>query len=431
MPGGFRRKRAREERRVRVDGNGLRRAVVGDAGLADDELAHLLAGLEADAEQLERQRRPGWALLPATRTDLREIRRLRERVAADIGDVVVITSPEIALATEALASALACEAPTPTRPRLHVVDGPDPDRFAALVETLEWPRTLVVVASVGDADLLTTSHFLVVRDRLLRELGAVEYQRHVVVATSPGDTGLGQIVHDEGFRSVALADAGDHATSALGLATLLPLGCVGIDTADIVAGAAAMLERRHQADGVRPAHLLAAAVRLTAPAGPRVIPPATRSLQGLARWMERRLAVPLTEAAGPRRPVTLVLGAAADAEALVVPQAYQDVETVGFVGGLDLGALSARTREADELARWANGELTLSVTLPDVSPHAVGQLVALTEAAACLAHPSAAPTAARTRAARLAFGLVGRPGYEADRALAERLAGLREERWVA
>lgn len=429
MPGGFRRKRAREERRVRVDGNGLRQAVVGSTGLADDALAHLLVELDADAEQLERQRRIGWALLPASRTDLREIGRVHGDVAAGIGDVVVLTTSAVPI--EALASALTRDEPSSTRTQLHVVDGPDPDRFAALVETLEWPRTLVVVASAGDTDLLTTSHFLVVRDRLLRELGAVEYRRHIVMVTPPGDAALGQIVHDEGFRSLALADVGDRAPVALGVATLLPLACVGVDVAELVSGAAAMLERRQQLEGTRPAHLLAAGVRLAGRGGLRIVSPASRSLQGLARWMEDRLAVPIAEKdAPPYRRVTLVIGVAADAAALVVPKAYQDVESVGFVGGLDLGVLSAQARAADELARWADGELTLSVTLPDVSPHAIGQLVALTEAAACLASPSAA-TPPPARAARFAFGLVGRSGYEADRVLAERLAGQREERWVA
>lgn len=429
MPEGFRRKRAREERRVRVDGNGLRRAAVGNAGLDDDALAHLLAELDADAEQLERQRRSGWALLPATRTDLREIRRLRDRVVADVLDVLVLADPDIALAIEALAATPMRDG-TATRPRLHVVAGPDPDRFTTLVETLEWPRTLVVVVSTGDTDLLTTSHFLVVRDRLLRELGAVEYQRHVVVLTPPGDTALGQIVHDEGFRS--LPAASDHATSALGVATLLALVCVGGDAAEVVAGAGAMLERRKPSAAVRPAHLLAAAVRLAGPPGLRVLPPPIRALHGLACWMERRLATPLaaTEEAPTSRRVTLVLGAAPHAPALVVPKAYQDVESVGFVGGLDLGVIAAHAGAADELALWAAGELTLAVTLPDVGPHAVGQLVALTEAAACLAHPSGAEPSS-VRVERLAAGLVGRPGYEADRALAERLAGQREERWVA
>jgi hypothetical protein len=35
MPAGFRRTRAREQQRVRVDGNGLMRDVIGDAGLDD------------------------------------------------------------------------------------------------------------------------------------------------------------------------------------------------------------------------------------------------------------------------------------------------------------------------------------------------------------------------------------------------------------
>ena len=61
MPGGFRRRRARDEQRVRVDGNGLRRAVVGEAGIEDEELARRHARLDEHAQALERQRRAGFS----------------------------------------------------------------------------------------------------------------------------------------------------------------------------------------------------------------------------------------------------------------------------------------------------------------------------------------------------------------------------------
>ena len=430
MPGGFRRKRARENRRVRVDGNGLRREVVGAAGLGPDELAGLMTDLDARADQLERQRRVGWAVLPTSRGELRELMRLCGDVAEGFADVLLLTSPEIALGVRALA-------PAPTAPpgvppasgrRLHVVDGPDPDRFRALVETLEWPRTLVVVASAGVTDPVTTGHLLVVRDRLLRELGAVAYRRHIVVAAPPGDATLGQIVHDEGFRAVAIAGGGRD--TALAPAVLFPLACLGVDVGALLAGAEAMLERRHEATGLRPAHLLGLAALAAAPAGLRVATPSVDALRAVAGWMEHRLESSPGATGGPR--VTLVLRTAPEAETLAVPKAYQDVEGIGCVGGLELAVLATQAHDAHEMALWAAGELTVGIALPDGSARSLGELAALTEAAACLAESSSddAPSI-HARATRLAFGLVDRAGYESERANAERLAALREERWVA
>ena len=46
------------------------------------------------------------------------------------------------------------------------------------------------------------AQFLIVRDRLLREFGAVDYKDHVVVTTEAQRGSLRQIVNDEGFRSL-------------------------------------------------------------------------------------------------------------------------------------------------------------------------------------------------------------------------------------
>jgi hypothetical protein len=111
--------------------------------------------------------------------------------------------------------------------------------------------------------------------------------------------------------------------------------------------------------------------------------------------------------------------------------AYQDIESIGYLGGQHLGALVAHERAAIETALWRAGELTLTLLLPAITPYVMGQVVALTEAATLLARPTAEATSDDAAAARLAYGLVGRPGYEAERATAQRLAARREDRYVA
>jgi glucose-6-phosphate isomerase len=439
MPGGFRRKRARDEQRVRVDGNGLRREVVGEQGLADDELAGLTERLDEQGAQLERQRRVGFAELPGSTADRRKAAQLAEEVAKTVTDVVVLGSGDLADGLAAIGTALTVSSPigAPTEgnaPRLHVLDRLDPDRFTALLATLDLERTVFnVVSATGDA-LAAMSHFMIARDHLLRDLGAVAYQQHVVVTTRAGDGALRQIVNDEGFRALVLPDAVDESAAVLSAAALFPLACVGVDVGALLAGADAMLERCRTADGPRPAHLLALALRL-APTGVQVVPPGPVTLARLAAWIGRRTRADTAD--GPPDPsllgrrVTVLVATETEAPALEIPTAYLDLEGIGYLGGQRLDALIAHERTADELARWNAGELTLTVQLPAVTPHVVGQVVALVEAARILAQPTAEPAIAPDAATRLAYGLVGRPGYEAERAAAQRVAARREERWVA
>ncbi len=309
MPGGFRRRRARDEQRVRVDGNGLRRAVVGEAGLEDEELARRHARLDEHAQALERQRRAGFSTPPGAKTDLRRAVQLADEVKGSVTDVVVLASGDLGLGIRALAAALtpraarAAEGDTAAA-RLHVADRLDPEAFGALLAELDLAKTLFnVVDATGEA-LATMGHFLIVREQLLRELGAVEYQQRVVVTTRTAEGALRQIVNDEGFRSLALPDDADEAAALLAPGALFPLACVGIDVRALLAGGAAMLDRcaAHD-DSLHPAHLVAVARDLAAPLGLRVAQPAADALDLLAAWIERRVAGDLADrsARGPPR----------------------------------------------------------------------------------------------------------------------------------
>jgi len=440
MPGGFRRKRARDEQRVRVDGNGLRREVVGEQGLGDDELTALTERLDEQAAQLERQRRLGFAELPGGKTELRKTVQLAEQVAKTVTDVVVLGSGDLAHGLAAIGAALTVSPPFGaatggSSPRLHVLDELDPERFTALLAALDLEHTVFNVVSATGEALAAMSHFMIVREHLLRDLGAVAYQQHVIVTTSAGDGALRQIVNDEGFRALALPDDVDESAALLSAAALFPLACVGVDVGAVLAGAEAMLERCRTADaGPRPAHLLAMALRLT-PGGVQVVPPLRATLARLAGWIERRTRA--DTAGGPPDPsllgrqVTLLVAAETEASTLEIPTAYQDLESIGYLGGQRLDALIAHERTANEMARWNAGELTIALQLPAVTAHVVGQVVALVEAARILTWPTAEPMIEPEAATRLEYGLVGRPGYEAERAAAQRVAARREERWVA
>ncbi len=435
MPGGFRRKRARGERRVRVDGNGLRSTLCGDAGLADDEIGTRLARLDERASVLERQKRAGFAGLPGAKGEARRALQLADEVRKSVTDLVVIGSGDLALGIRAVATALAPQ-PGPEHdadaPRLHVVDRLDPSGFAALLATLDLGKTLFNVVAGSDDALATLGHFLIVRERLLQELGAVAYRQHVVVTTRAGESALRQIVHDEGFRSLALPDDVDDAAALLSPAALFPLACSGVDVGELSAAAVAMLERCRAAAGVRPAHLVALALEHAAPAGIRVPAPAAPALRPLAVWIERRLGVPVAATTAARRPcrIACMIDTERPAEDLTIPKTYQDIESVAYLGGQALGALAAHERAAEEITRWTAEEPTLALTLPAVGADAVGQVIALIDAAVLLASASADPTTDR-EGQRFVYGLAGRSGYEAERAAVQRVAARKEDRYVA
>jgi hypothetical protein len=83
------------------------------------------------------------------------------------------------------------------------------------------------------------------------------------------------------------------------------------------------------------------------------------------------------------------------------------------------------------MALWSAGHPTVTLICPEITAYVVGQVVYLVEAAATLARATVgAVLDDRDDARRLAYGLAGRLGYEAERAEVQRLASRRQARYV-
>ena len=90
-------------------------------------------------------------------------------------------------------------------PRVVVSDSIDPGALRSLLGAVDLERTLFNVVSKSGDTVETMARFLIVRDRLMREFGAVDYKDHVIVTTEAERGSLRQIVNDEGFQSTRRA----------------------------------------------------------------------------------------------------------------------------------------------------------------------------------------------------------------------------------
>lgn len=432
MPGGLRRKRARERQRVLVDVNGLMRGAIGDAGLSDEDLGSYGPRFDAMAVGLERQRRLGSSALPAAKTELKRTSRLVEEVRGSFDDLLVLANEDVAAGVRALVGTTPARNDAADRSalRVHVVDGLDPERLMSLLARLDLRRSLCNVVSATGDGLATMSQFLIVRDRLLKELGAVEYKHHVVITTGAGEGALRQIVNDEGFRDLPFPSEVEDRFAVLSAAAFFPAACAGTDLAAIVAGAADMAKRCESADvASNPGHVLAIGLSRTRTCR---VAPAPVALQPLAAWIEN---VSVKGADGDRARLNVFLEAEHPSDDVEVPTTFQDLESIGYLGGQQLGMLAGIERDAREAALWNAGRPNVRLICPQVDEYVVGQVVCLVQTAVALARELGATEgdaadAAMVSAARLAYGLAGRPGYEAERAEAHRLAARNEARYV-
>ncbi len=264
------------------------------------------------------------------------------------------------------------------------------------------------------------AQFLIARDLLLRHCGAVDYARRVVITTDADAGALRQVVHDEGFRSLAVPAGVGSRFSVLSAAGLFPAAVAGRRIEDLLAGAAWM-DTRCQAPTLweNPAHLLGTLLYLADTRQQRrivVMMPYSDRLSGLSAWFAQLWAESLGKAEtvdgspahvgqtpvravgatdqhallqlfadGPDDKVVMMVRVEDHGRELPIPAAYADLDAFAYLGGVGLGQLLNLEQRATELALTRQERPVLTLTVPQINEFTLGQLFFLFEAAAVFA----------------------------------------------
>ena len=448
----FRRRAVRESMTVRLDVGGMLYDAIGADGLTRGEV-EALGARAAEAARGLRARRAAGELpmldLPQQTDAVRQIAALAATVRAEIDTLVVLGIGGSALGARAILSALG-----DGNKRIEVADNVDPWTFGQLLDSLDLPRTAFNVVSKSGETAATMAQFLVVRDRLLRALGAIDYKPRVIITTDAEQGSLRQIVNDEGFRDLVIPPGVSGRYSVLTAAGLFPAAVGGVRIEDVLAGAAWM-DSRLRADTLweHPAHLLGALLYLAETRRNKsvvVLMPYSDRLRAFARWFAQLWAESLAKSAdiegnpthsgqtpqasvgatdqhsqlqlyldGPPDKVVVFIRVEDHGREIEIPNAYGDLEGVGYLSGKGLGALLNMEQRSTELALQKRGRMTLTLAVPQLNPFTLGQLFYLFEAAtvfaAALHRVNSGDQPAAEEGRRLTFGLAGRKGWE-DRA---------------
>ncbi|MCM1338155.1 MAG: glucose-6-phosphate isomerase [Muribaculaceae bacterium] len=121
-------------------------------------------------------------------------------------------------------------------PRIFFLDNIDPDTINGLLDILDLKKTLVNVITKSGSTAETMSQFMVVKDRLEKELGEDEYRKNVVATTDRQTGVLRQIAEQEGYKTFVVPDDVGGRFSVFSAVGLLPFALVGIDIDEIMNG---------------------------------------------------------------------------------------------------------------------------------------------------------------------------------------------------
>jgi glucose-6-phosphate isomerase len=342
-------------------------------------------------------------------------------------------------------------------PRLFVLDNVDPTTIEPLLARLDMRRTLVNVISKSGTTAETMAQFLIIREKLRAVLDDDGYRRHLLFTTDPDKGVLRRIASEEGIPTLPIPANVGGRFSVLSAVGLLPAALAGIDIESLLAGAADMDDRCRNAPlEDNPAGIFAALQYLAhteRDAPIHVMMPYTDRLYFAADWFRQLWAESLGKRSdrqgrdvfrgptpvkalgvtdqhsqvqlymeGPFDKTVTLLHATQRAVDLAIPAAYHDIDDIAYLGGQSLGQLLDAERAATTAALTAARRMNMTIELPDISAHAMGQLIMMLQIATIYAgalydvDPLDQPGVELGK--QLTYGLMGRPGFDAPAAAA-------------
>ena len=459
---------------LRYDFNNLMAERVGEHGVTDAELHALGPKLVVTAAAMEKAD-VGFRKLPHDTKLADEIAVLANGIKQRCDNFVVVGIGGSALGNIALHSALnhpeynLLARPPRRGPRLFVPDNGDPDRIAAMREVRDLETTVFNVVTKSGGTVETMSEFLVFRAALIKKLGPEKHVEHIVITTDPQQGDLREIVKHFGYASLPIPPDVGGRFSVLSAVGLLSAAVTGIDIHKLLHGAAEMdaLCQKSKKLWENPALTGAALHYLMDKAKGKniqVMMPYSHGLRDVADWFRQLWAESLGKRSdragkrvhagqtpekalgvtdqhsvmqlyieGPYDKVVTFLAVDEFGSSVPIPPAFPEFNAASYLGGHTLNELMSAELRASALALTLNGRPNCAIRLQWVDEESVGALLYLLEMqtayAGQLYNINAFDQPGVELGKNLAYGLMGRKGYEAMRAEAQQ-SGKPNPKWV-
>ncbi len=340
-------------------------------------------------------------------------------------DVVVLGIGGSALGPIALRTALRppqwnllSDAARGGEPRLHVLDNVDPANISALLARLDLSRSIFVVTSKSGGTAETMAQYLIVRARLAAALGDDVAKRKIVFVTDPTKGALRAIAKAEGITALDIPANVGGRFSVLTPVGVLPAALIGIDTTQLLAGAASMRDRCVSPELTENIGGVFAALQYLADTKHgrqiQVLMPYSDALRDMADWFVQLWAESLGKhrvpgdagfgptplgalgatdqhskvqlfMEGPGDKTVTFIGVDDGGVDVEIPKLHGDIPELAYLGGHRLSELLDIERRATAGALARRGRPNMTLTLERVDAWHVGGLLMLLEMATAFA----------------------------------------------
>jgi glucose-6-phosphate isomerase len=418
-----------------------------EGGLQNGELDELEPRLREAADELLGDP-PGFMRLPKTGEYAEASARMAEEIrTSGATDFIHAGIGGSALGPMALHKALnhpyydALPGGARRGPRLHFAENTDPAALQAILDVADPDSTWINVVTKSGSTAETMANFLVIRGVLIDALGDFGFQERTIATTDPEEGFLKQIADREDLEVLPIPPDVGGRFSVLTPVGLLPAAVTGLEVDALLAGAAQCVDEVNEQGAGHPAVAGAAMHYLMDTArgrNVRVMMTYADALERLAAWFVQLWAESLGKDGkgstphgavgttdqhsqvqlymqGPQDKVIEIVEVENHPRDLEIPEAYEELEGVGYLGGHTMAELLNVECDATRRALTEAGRPNCTIRLSELNEANLGYLFQALEVqtaiAGALYSVNAFDQPGVEAGKQITYKRMGRPGY--------------------
>lgn len=336
-------------------------------------------------------------------------------------------------------------------PRVFFLDNIDPNTVKSVLDLINPEKTIINVISKSGTTAETMSQFLIIRQLLGERLGKESVKDHIVVTTGSKESDLKTIAEEEGYPLLFIPESVGGRFSVLSPVGLFPAAILGIDILELLAGARHMDERcKSKQIWENPAYLIGALHYLadvSKGSSITVMMPYSDALTQVANWFRQLWAESLGKAQtingkavhvgqtpiialgvtdqhsqlqlyqeGPFNKIITFLLVGNSGERVPIPTRPGKEDNISYLEGHNLEELMKIEAQATRVALAQAERINMSLTLPEINPFTIGQLLFFLEVQTVFAgglyniNPLDQPGVEASK--QYVYGMMGRNGFK-------------------
>lgn len=418
--------------------------VVGKNGISERHIESVKTKVYDIDRRVKSKEQPELSFIDLLGQDTSEIKKIASSVREEFENFIILGIGGSALGPRAIIEALSPFHNLDKKPKVFIYDNVDPKTLNRILSLIDINKTAVNVITKSGSTAETIASFMILWDKIDKTV--VDASKRFIATTDPEKGNLRKIANEKGLRTLAIPPGVVGRYSVLSPVGLLLAEVIGIDSDEMIKGARDIHKKCSDAEIWRnPAYLFGVLLYLMEREEKKsinVMAPYADGLKPLAEWFCQLWAESLGKVGmgltpypslgttdqhsqlqlwmdGPEDKVIIFIRVENYTVDVEIPEVFQDMDGLNYLGGHTLSELIKSEQESTELALTKIKRPNMTIRIPKIDAYHMGQLFHFFEIATAFTgflygiNPFNQPGVEEGK--NFTYGMMGRKGYEAKK----------------